>query len=72
MIWISVATGGAGGAVETPLTSLTTPPVPNPIFEGYSPHVAPTPTPGVFLGAWVEEIPNMPNKKDVYYRFFAK
>ncbi len=43
------------------------------VFTGYSPHAAPTPTPGVLLGVWVEDTdPNDSNKKDVFYRFFAE
>jgi hypothetical protein len=72
VIWISAPAGTNGGAVEAPLASLASPPVPNPAFEGYSPHAAPTPTPGVFLGAWVEQVSSDPNHKDVFYRFFSK
>jgi hypothetical protein len=42
------------------------------VFEGDSSRVAATPTPGVFLGAWVEAEPDHRDAKDVYYRFFTK
>lgn len=73
MIWISNKTAG-GGAYVMPLDAVASYPtsaVANPIFEGYSPRAAPTPTPGVFLGVWVEADPVDENKKDVYYRFFS-
>lgn len=39
------------------------------IREGYSHHFAATPTPGVYLAAWVQ---GKEGKQDVYYRFLAK
>ena len=35
-------------------------------------HIAITPTAGVYLGAWGEQVDSDPNHKDVYYRFFTK
>jgi hypothetical protein len=72
LVWIQAPPGSSGNAVEVPFANLAAPAVENPIFEGYSPHAAATPTTGVFLAAWVEGDPSDPNKKDVYYRFFAK
>jgi hypothetical protein len=73
LIWISSKSGG-GEAYVMPLDDIASYPAAaavNPIFEGYSPRAAPTPTPGVFLGVWVEADPVDQNKKDVYSRFFA-
>lgn len=72
VVWIHAPPSSPGEAVELPFENLAATPVPNPIFEGYSPHAALTATPGVFLGAWVESDPTDQNKKDVYYRFFSK
>lgn len=73
MLWISTKTGAAATHVM-PLDAVASYPASaavNPVFEGYSPRAAPTPTPGVFLGVWVEADPVDQNKKDVYYRFFS-
>jgi hypothetical protein len=70
-LWISAPPGTSGQVLEAPLSNPSAT-VPRVELEGYSPHVAATQTPGVFLGAWVESVPNQPNQKDVYYRFFSK
>ncbi len=69
-LWISAAAGQSGASVESPLSPFA--PVMRPEIEGYSPHAVATPTPGVFLGVWVEQVPNFPDQKDVYYRLFSK
>lgn len=75
LLWLSTRTGSVQ-ASELPLANLGSYPAAAKVlnaFEGYSPHAAPTPTPGVFLGVWVEDTdPNDKNKKDVFYRFFPK
>lgn len=75
LLWLSTRTGSVQTS-DLPLASLGNYPAAAQVstaFEGYSPHAAPTPTPGVFLGVWVEDTdPNDKNKKDVFYRFFGK
>lgn len=74
LVWMSMRTGSLQ-ATRLPLTGVTDYPAAAqvlPVFEGYSPHVAPTPTAGVFLGVWVEQTdPSDDSKKDVFYRFFS-
>jgi hypothetical protein len=72
LLWVSAPAGTNGAVVEAPLLGSAASPVSRPELEGYSPHVAATPTPGVYLGAWVEQVDSDPNHKDVFYRFFAK
>lgn len=71
-LWISAPPGESGQALETPLAGPVGSASARPELGGYSPHVVATPAPGVFFGVWVEQVPNQPNEKDVYYRFFSK
>jgi hypothetical protein len=63
-------TGDATGTsvVEVPLRALDVPPAALPI-AGYSPRLVATPTPGVYLGAWVE---GPPDNRDIVVRVFAR
>ena len=66
--WLGAAATGSG-VVELPLDAIGSgTPAPLPI-PGYSPRVVATPTPGVFVAAWVE---GPPNDRDIHVRVFAK
>ncbi len=74
LVWLSTRTGPPATSI-LPLSQLASYPEAarlEPRIEGYSPHLAATPTPGVFLGVWVEAEAQDPNAKDVYYRFLAE
>ena len=72
LLWLSTRLGSAK-AFELSLTNLGQ--YPTGVVEqtslppGYSHHVAPTPTPGVYLGVWVE---GPDGAQDIYYRLFRK
>jgi len=64
-----LAAGASGQAVvEVPLDAIATAPSPLPI-DGYSPRIAATPTPGVFLAAWVG---GAPDEREIDVRVFEK
>jgi hypothetical protein len=63
--WLDADASGQR-VVEVPLTSPSTTPATLPI-DGYSPRVVATPTPGVFLAAWVA---GPQNERDIYVRVY--
>ncbi len=74
LVWLSSRTGTVA-ASDLPLAQISGYPAAASVLvelAGYSPHVAATPNPAVFIGVWVEQDAVDKNKKDVYYRLFAK
>jgi hypothetical protein len=63
--WLAADSTGTR-VVSVPLASPSTTPVELPI-DGYSPHIVATPTPGVFLAAWVG---GSAGERDIYVRVF--
>ncbi len=72
IVWLSTR-AGAPAVFELPLVNASV--YPTGVVEdtflppGYSHRIAPTPTPGVYLGAWVQ---GPEGAQDVYYRFFDR
>lgn len=65
--WLAASATGQA-VVERPLAALTGTPDPLPI-DGYSPRIVATPTPGVFLAAWVA---GAPPDHQIVVRVFGK
>jgi hypothetical protein len=66
LAWLS-GTAAAQSVVEVPLATPAATPSALPL-DGYSPRVVATPTPGVYLGAWVA---GPVNERNVYVRVFT-
>jgi len=55
LLWVTTAIEPTGSVIDLPVDgAYPTDRAAVPAMTGYSPRIAPTPTPGVFLGVWVE------------------
>jgi hypothetical protein len=71
LVWVSTRQGAAT-VFELPLANAGQYPtgiVADPWMTGYSPRLAATPTPGIYIGLWVQ---GPDGAQDVYYRFVAR
>lgn len=71
LAWLSTRIGGTPAVYEIPLSQIDSYPseatTDNMLGDGYSHKIAETPTPGIYIGAWVH---GADTALDIYYRIF--